>query len=59
MTLYRENEILAYIVACLLNMKVEHVPRCPLMRNMICEPIWFEIRLNESIEMTLVAKMKC
>ena len=31
----RENEILAYIITCLLNMKVEHVPRCPLMRN-IC-----------------------
>ena len=32
-------------------MKVEHVPRCPLMRNMICEPIWFHIRKNESIGM--------
>jgi len=31
---------------------------CPLMRNMICEPIWFRIRLNESIGMSLVAKTK-
>ena len=31
---------------------------CPLMRNMISEPIWFRIRLNESIGMSLVAKTK-
>ena len=36
-----KNEILAYMVRSLINMKVEFVPRCPLMRNIICEPIWF------------------
>jgi len=41
--LLRKNEILAYMVTCLTNMKVELVPRCPLMRNMIFECIWFEI----------------
>jgi len=39
----RKNEILAYVVRSLINMKVEFVPRCPLMRNMICEAIWFRI----------------
>ena len=32
---------------------------CPFMylvANMICEPLWFCIRLNESIGLTLVAK---
>jgi len=29
---------------------------CPLMRNMICEFIWFRIRLNESIGMSLSRK---
>ena len=29
---------------------------CPLMRNMICEPIWFCIRYNGSIGMTLSRK---
>jgi len=29
---------------------------CPLTRNMICEPIWFCIRLNGSIGMTLSRK---
>jgi len=37
----RKNEILAYMVTYLINMKIEFVPRCPLMRNMIFEPIWF------------------
>ncbi|RHN66189.1 hypothetical protein MtrunA17_Chr3g0088121 [Medicago truncatula] len=37
-----ENEILAYMVRSLI--KVELVPRCPMIRNMICEPIWFCIR---------------
>jgi len=36
-----KNEILAYMVTCLTNIKVELVPRCPVMRNMIFEPIWF------------------
>jgi len=30
---------------------------CPLILNMICEHIWFCIRQNESIGMTLVADM--
>jgi hypothetical protein len=33
--LCRENEILAYMVTSLMNLKVELVLRCPLMRNMI------------------------
>ena len=37
-----ENEILAYMVRSLI--KVELVPRCPLMQNMIYETIWFCIR---------------
>jgi hypothetical protein len=52
--LCRENEILAYMVRSLINSEL--VPRCPLMRNMICEPIWFYIRKNESIGMTLSRK---
>jgi len=40
----RKNEILAYMVTGLINMKVELVPRCPLMWNKIFEPIWFYIR---------------
>ena len=31
----RENEILAHVVRSLINSEL--VPRCPLMRNMICE----------------------
>jgi len=31
----RKNEILAYMVICLIYMKVELVPRCPLVRKMI------------------------
>ena len=31
----RENEMLAYVVRGLINSEL--VPRCPLMRNMICE----------------------
>jgi hypothetical protein len=50
----RENEMLAYVVRSLINSEL--VPRCPLMRNMICEPIWFYIRKNESIGMTLSRK---
>jgi len=34
----------------LINGKFELVPRCPFMRNMICEPIWFCIRYNECIQ---------
>jgi len=30
---------------------------CPLILNMICEHVWFCIRQNESIGMTLVAKI--
>jgi len=41
---WRKNEILAYMSTCLINMKVELVPRCPLMWNVIFEPIWFYIR---------------
>ena len=41
--------MLAYVVRSLINSEL--VPRCPLMRNMICEPIWFHIRKNESIGM--------
>ena len=51
-----ENEILAYMVRSLI--KVELVPRSPLIRNMICEPIWFCIRKNEIIWMTIVKKMR-
>jgi len=40
-SIFRENEILAYMVTCLINWKFEPVPRCPLMRNTIFEPIWF------------------
>jgi len=29
------------MITCLINMNVEFVPRCPLMRNVIFEPIWF------------------
>jgi hypothetical protein len=49
-----KNEILAYMVKSLINSEL--VPRCPLMRNMICEPIWFYIRKNESVGMTLSRK---
>ncbi len=35
----RKNEILAYMVTCFINTKVELIPRCPMMRNMIFEPI--------------------
>ncbi|RHN66190.1 hypothetical protein MtrunA17_Chr3g0088131 [Medicago truncatula] len=38
----RENEILSYMVRSLI--KVELIARCPLMRNMIYETIWFCIR---------------
>ena len=34
-----ENEMLAYVVRSLINSEL--VPRYPLMRNMICEPICF------------------
>ena len=37
----RENEILAYMLTCLINIKVELVPRCPLKWSMIVVPIWF------------------
>jgi len=37
----RKIEILAHMVTCLINMKVELIPRCPLLRSMIFEPIWF------------------
>ncbi len=37
----RENEILAYMVICLIYMKVELVPRRSLARKMIFEPIGF------------------
>jgi hypothetical protein len=46
-SLCRENEILTYVVRSLI--KVELVPRSPLIRNMICESIWFCIRKNEII----------
>ncbi|RHN66192.1 hypothetical protein MtrunA17_Chr3g0088171 [Medicago truncatula] len=39
---FRKNEILAYMVRSFINSEL--VPRCPLMRKMICEPIWFYIR---------------
>jgi len=39
------------MVAELIDEKVEFL-------NMICDPIWFCIRYNESIEMSLVAKMR-
>ena len=35
----RENEMLGYVVRSSINSEL--VPRCPLMWNMICEPIWF------------------
>jgi hypothetical protein len=54
--LCRENEILAYMARSLI--KVELVPRSPLIRNMICEPIWFCIRQNEIIWMTIFPKMR-
>jgi hypothetical protein len=50
----RENEMLAYVVRILINSEL--VPRCSLMRNMICELIWFYIRKNESIGITLSQK---
>jgi len=37
----RKNEILVYMVICLIYMKVELVHRCPLVRKMIFEPILF------------------
>jgi len=37
----RKKEILAYMITFFINMKVELVPLCPLMRNVIFEPIWF------------------
>jgi len=37
----RKKETLAYMSTCLINMKVELVPRCPLTRNVLFEPIWF------------------
>jgi len=40
----RENEILAYIVANMINGKAELVPQCPLMRNMIFKPRLFVFR---------------
>jgi len=56
--LWRENKILAYMLRSLINGKFELVPRCPLMRNMICEPIWFCIRYNECIQIDPFAKMR-
>ena len=55
-SLCRENVTLAYMVRSLI--KVELVPRSPLIQNMICEPIWFCIRQNEIIRMTIVPKMR-
>jgi hypothetical protein len=50
----RKNEMLAYVVRSLINSEL--VPRCPLMLNMICELIWFYIRKNESMGITLSRK---
>jgi hypothetical protein len=38
-----KNEILAYMVRSLINMKVEFVPRCPLMRNIILNLFGFKL----------------
>jgi hypothetical protein len=54
MTRCRENAILSFMVTSLINGKVERVPWFKTW----CEPIWFCIRLNPSIGMTFVAKMR-
>jgi len=38
----RENEVFAYMVTCSIDMKVDLVPRCPLMRY----DIWIYLVLN-------------
>jgi len=64
--LLQKNEILAYGVTSLINGKFEVVPQCPFMRNMIFEPIFFNLvnwthafsLLSYCFSMTLVANMR-